>query len=168
MPSLAATLRVPADGIDLASLDTRATPQATGGKSATKKRRAELADELADLQERLYAHGRTGDPRSVLLVLQGLDTAGKGGTIKHVVGQMDPQCGESTYPRTSSASDSSRVSTIPPSTGSTTPRTSRRGPWGDYLEAYNDALNRCSAEAAPWYVIPADRSGTATGRSPGC
>jgi polyphosphate kinase 2 (PPK2 family) len=29
--------------------------------------------------------------------------------------------------------------------------------WSDYLEAYNDALNRCNAEAAPWYVVPADR-----------
>jgi polyphosphate kinase 2 (PPK2 family) len=91
MESLAATLRVPADGIDLSSIDTRATPQAPGGKGATKKHQAELADELADLQERLYAHGHTGGRRSLLLVLQGLDTSGKGGTIKHVVGQMDPQ-----------------------------------------------------------------------------
>jgi PPK2 family polyphosphate:nucleotide phosphotransferase len=91
MQSLAATLRVPGDGIDLPSVDTRATPQAPGGKRATKNHQAELADELADLQERLYAHGRTGDRRRVLLVLQGLDTSGKGGTIKHVVGQMDPQ-----------------------------------------------------------------------------
>ena len=27
----------------------------------------------------------------MLLVLQGLDTSGKGGTVRHVVGQMDPQ-----------------------------------------------------------------------------
>ena len=32
-----------------------------------------------DLQERLYADGRTGGDRSVLLVLQGMDTSGKGG-----------------------------------------------------------------------------------------
>ena len=29
--------------------------------------------------------------------------------------------------------------------------------WDDYLEAYTDALTRCSTEAAPWHVIPADR-----------
>ena len=27
----------------------------------------------------------------------------------------------------------------------------------DYVEAYGDALTRCNTEAAPWYVIPADR-----------
>src|SRR4051812_49977383 len=39
----------------------------------------------------LYAEGRTGGKRSLLLVLQGLDTSGKSGTIKHVIGQVDPQ-----------------------------------------------------------------------------
>ena len=29
--------------------------------------------------------------------------------------------------------------------------------WDDYLEAYEDALSRCSTESAPWYVVPADR-----------
>lgn len=28
--------------------------------------------------------------------------------------------------------------------------------WGDYIEAYEDALNRCSTEWAPWYVVPAN------------
>jgi PPK2 family polyphosphate:nucleotide phosphotransferase len=89
--SLADTLRVPAGGLDLSTVDARATPQAPGGKSATRNDQAQLAPTLADLQERLYAHGRAGGDRSLLLVLQGLDTSGKGGTIEHVVGQMDPQ-----------------------------------------------------------------------------
>jgi polyphosphate kinase 2 (PPK2 family) len=29
--------------------------------------------------------------------------------------------------------------------------------WDDYMAAYEDALSRCSTEAAPWYIIPADR-----------
>ena len=29
--------------------------------------------------------------------------------------------------------------------------------WDDYVEAYEDALSRCSTEGAPWYVVPADR-----------
>ncbi len=29
--------------------------------------------------------------------------------------------------------------------------------WSDYLDAYTDALARCSTEVAPWFVIPADR-----------
>jgi PPK2 family polyphosphate:nucleotide phosphotransferase len=83
-------LRVPAGPVDLAAIDTRATPCFTGDKAAAEAERAELADELSTLQEQLYAEGRTGGSRSVLLVLQGMDTSGKGGTIKHVVGQVDP------------------------------------------------------------------------------
>jgi PPK2 family polyphosphate:nucleotide phosphotransferase len=33
---------------------------------------------------------------------------------------------------------------------------SERERWGDYVPAYEDMLSRCSTEAAPWYVIPAD------------
>ena len=29
--------------------------------------------------------------------------------------------------------------------------------WGEYMAAYEDALARCSTDAAPWYIIPADR-----------
>ena len=39
----------------------------------------------------LYANSRAGDTHSVLLVLQGMDTAGKGGIVKHVVGSANPQ-----------------------------------------------------------------------------
>lgn len=28
--------------------------------------------------------------------------------------------------------------------------------WDDYTEAYEDALNRCSPETAPWRIVPAD------------
>ncbi len=31
-----------------------------------------------------------------------------------------------------------------------------RGRWDDYMEAYEDALSRCSTEYAPWHIIPAD------------
>jgi PPK2 family polyphosphate:nucleotide phosphotransferase len=78
-------------GADLADLDESATPGWTGKRSDGEKLLAARAPELADLQERLFAHGRTGGGRSVLLVLQGLDTAGKGGIVRHVVGMVDPQ-----------------------------------------------------------------------------
>ncbi|MEV4641280.1 PPK2 family polyphosphate kinase [Actinoplanes sp. NPDC049548] len=32
-----------------------------------------------------------------------------------------------------------------------------RSLWDEYQQAYEDALNRCSTAAAPWYVVPADR-----------
>ncbi|ALX05021.1 MULTISPECIES: PPK2 family polyphosphate kinase [Aeromicrobium] len=74
----------------LAEVDSRSTPGFDGDKAAGKAALAELGTELADLQERLHAHGTTGDPRSVLVVLQGMDTSGKGGTIEKVVGLVSP------------------------------------------------------------------------------
>ena len=46
---------------------------------------AERNERFAGLQEMLYANGKAGDNRTLLLVLQGMDTAGKGGIVKHVV-----------------------------------------------------------------------------------
>jgi PPK2 family polyphosphate:nucleotide phosphotransferase len=83
-------LRVPPGPLDLAAVDTRATPGFDGDKDDAAQDHAALSEQLAELQEQLYAEGRTGGNRSILLVLQGMDTSGKGGTIKHVVGQMDP------------------------------------------------------------------------------
>jgi PPK2 family polyphosphate:nucleotide phosphotransferase len=84
-------LRVPTGDVDLRSYDTRATPGFSGGKAAGKAALAEVGSRLSDLQEKLYASGVTGDRRSVLLVLQGMDSSGKGGTVRHVIGQVDPQ-----------------------------------------------------------------------------
>ena len=84
-------LRLTSGPLDLTGVDTRATPGFSGSKSEGKAALAALGDELADLQERLFAQGRSGSRRSVLLVLQGMDTSGKGGTLRHTVGLMDPQ-----------------------------------------------------------------------------
>jgi polyphosphate kinase 2 (PPK2 family) len=32
-----------------------------------------------------------------------------------------------------------------------------RKKWGEYMNAYTDAINNCSIKQAPWYVIPANR-----------
>jgi PPK2 family polyphosphate:nucleotide phosphotransferase len=74
----------------LADVDSRSTPGFDGGKSDAKQAVLVVGDELADLQERLYANGTRDDPRSVLLVLQGMDTSGKGGVIRHAAGLVDP------------------------------------------------------------------------------
>jgi PPK2 family polyphosphate:nucleotide phosphotransferase len=84
-------LRVPAGPVDLSALDTRATPGFDGDKAAGKAELASLGPRLSDLQERLHAEGVSGGRRSLLLVLQGMDTAGKGGVVRHVIGQVDPQ-----------------------------------------------------------------------------
>lgn len=77
------------EGFLLAGSDTAATPGFDGRKKDGAAALAEGAAILADLQERLFAAGTLGDRRSVLLVLQAMDTAGKGGIVTHVVGQMN-------------------------------------------------------------------------------
>jgi PPK2 family polyphosphate:nucleotide phosphotransferase len=84
-------LRLPPGPVDLATIPTDATPDFSGGKADGKAALAALGDELSDLQERLFAEGRSGFSRSVLLVLQGMDTSGKGGVLRHTVGLIDPQ-----------------------------------------------------------------------------
>jgi PPK2 family polyphosphate:nucleotide phosphotransferase len=84
-------LRVPPGPVDLAALDTRATPGFDGDKAAGKAELAALGPRLSDLQERLHADGVRDGTRSLLLVLQGMDTSGKGGVVRHVIGQVDPQ-----------------------------------------------------------------------------
>jgi PPK2 family polyphosphate:nucleotide phosphotransferase len=92
MAKMSKTLRAPTGRIDLRSIDARATPAADGGgKKAGARLQEKLAPRLAELQEKLYADGHSGGRRRVLLVLQGFDTSGKSGTIKHVLGQVDPQ-----------------------------------------------------------------------------
>jgi PPK2 family polyphosphate:nucleotide phosphotransferase len=84
-------LRVPSGPVDLSKYDTRATPGFTGTKDEGKVALESLGPEVSDWQERLFAEGRKGGQRSVLLVLQGMDTSGKGGVIRHGAGLMDPQ-----------------------------------------------------------------------------
>lgn len=79
-----------AAGFDLAAVDTSSSPGVLDRETAEKQLEKNRA-ELGMLQERLYADSTTGGTRSVLLVLQAMDTAGKGGIIRHVVGQVDPQ-----------------------------------------------------------------------------
>ncbi len=77
--------------IDLSALDSRATPGFEGDKEAGQRAlKQEVGEVLALRQEQLYARGTTGGRERVLLVLQGMDTSGKGGTIAKVAGLMDP------------------------------------------------------------------------------
>jgi PPK2 family polyphosphate:nucleotide phosphotransferase len=237
--SLSEQLRVPDGGIDIRAVDTRATPAADGGKKAAgAKLQDALAPRLGELQEMLYAEGRSGGGRSLLLVLQGLDTSGKSGTIKHVIGQVDPQGAQISAFKAPTPEEQrhdflwriklrlpqagiigvfdrshyedvlvARVrNLVPRSTWSRRYATINRfeksaaasgttivkcflhvsfddwrerqlarlddptkhwkfnpgdiddaALWNDYLDAYQDALNRCSTDAAPWHVIPAGR-----------
>jgi PPK2 family polyphosphate:nucleotide phosphotransferase len=79
-------LSVPPDSDDpIARHETDSHP---GVKDKKKAALAEATDgeQLAGLQERLFAE----EKRTLLLVLQGIDTSGKDGTIKHVIGDVNP------------------------------------------------------------------------------
>lgn len=80
------------EGFRLGEVDPESTPGYDGDKKSGKKDLEALSAELNDLQERLFAahHDEDSGP-AVLLVLQAMDTAGKGGIVRHVVGAVDPQ-----------------------------------------------------------------------------
>mgnify|MGYP003645348180 CR=1 FL=1 len=83
-------LRAPAD-VRLHDIDTRSTPGFDGDKADGERALADGVDELSSLQERLHAASTAGETRRVLLVIQAMDTAGKGGIVRHVIGSVDPQ-----------------------------------------------------------------------------
>lgn len=225
-------------GIDLSAIDTRGTPVFDGRKTEGKKTLTALAGPVSDLQERLFAEATAGGRRRVLLVIQGMDTAGKGGVMRHVVGNVDPQGVAITAfkaptkeelehsflwrirkalpaPGQIGVFDRShyedvlvtRVHGLVPSTqwsrrytqintfeeevagaGTTIIKVmlhiskdeqkerlaerldrpdkhwkfspadiDERAHWEEYQEAYRVAIDRCSTDVAPWYVVPADR-----------
>jgi PPK2 family polyphosphate:nucleotide phosphotransferase len=80
-----------APGFSLDAIDTAATPGFDGHKAAGTRALADGADEFAELQEKLFAQSLRDGTRSVLLVVQAMDTAGKGGIVDHVLGQVNPQ-----------------------------------------------------------------------------
>jgi len=230
-------LRVDA-GFSLADLDPRSTPAFTGNKADGEEVMGELQSRLGDLQERLFAESKGGGQRSVLLVIQGMDTSGKGGIMRHVVGAVDPQGVHITSFKAPSGEEKRhrflwRIRNALPQPGqigvfdrshyedvlvvrvhNLVPRATwmrryaqinafeqgvvdsgtvivkvmmhisgdeqkarlterleredkhwkfnpgdidERAHWADYMQAYQAALEQCSTDAAPWFVVPADR-----------
>jgi PPK2 family polyphosphate:nucleotide phosphotransferase len=225
-------------GFVLADVDPRSTPGFSGDKAEGKEVMDELQARLGDLQERLFAESKGGGQRSVLLVIQGMDTSGKGGIMRHVVGAVDPQGVHITSFKAPSGEEKRhrflwRIRNALPQPGqigvfdrshyedvlvvrvhNLVPRATwmrryaqinafeqgvvdsgtvivkvmmhisgdeqkarlterleredkhwkfnpgdidERAHWADYLQAYQAALEQCSTDAAPWFVVPADR-----------
>jgi PPK2 family polyphosphate:nucleotide phosphotransferase len=90
---LTEVLRCPAGAVDLSALDSSGTPGFPGLKADAARLTSALEPELGDLQERLFAAGRVAPQQAprVLVILQGMDTSGKGGVIRHAIGMVDPQ-----------------------------------------------------------------------------
>ncbi|MGW9375708.1 PPK2 family polyphosphate kinase [Streptomyces xanthophaeus] len=232
-------LRAPAGGrLDLRRFDPRAIPSGPPDKAAALAAAGPAGERLASLQDRLYAASTAGDRRRLLLVLQGMDTSGKGGTVKHVIGAFNPSgCRVRAFKAPTAEEQEHpflwRVTQALPRPGEIgifdrshyedvliarvrelVPRSvlgrryaqinrfeqalvddgvtvvkvflhisyeeqrkrllerldnpdkhwkfspadiDDRALWPDYRHAYELALERCSTEAAPWYVVPADR-----------
>ena len=227
-----------APGDLLTTWSTDQTDTAPGDRAATEVATAVLLAELAELQERLYAEGVGGGQRSLLLLLQGMDTSGKDGTVRRVMGSMNPAGVVITSFKKPTAEELAhdflwRVDKALPPSGMVgvfnrsqyedvlvvrvhelVPETewstrydrinefefrvvdsgchiikvmlhiskdeqkerlgqrledptkywkynpgdlTERSFWDDYQAAYQDALTRCSTDAAPWYVVPGDR-----------
>ncbi len=77
----------PGSKVDLSKFDPQDMSELPEGKEEGKTVLDELNDELEELQELMYAERR----RKVLIVLQGMDTSGKDGTIRHVFDRVNPQ-----------------------------------------------------------------------------
>ena len=76
----------PAAPFKLADIDPAAKPFSSGDKPADKAQVEALATELDALQDLFYADKRF----KLLVVLQGIDTSGKDGTLRGVFGRMSP------------------------------------------------------------------------------
>ncbi len=72
--------------VKLKNYDSNYTDEHTDHKEAAQEL-AKLSDELSELQELLAA----AQHQSMLVVLQGMDTSGKDGTIRHVLSHVNPQ-----------------------------------------------------------------------------
>lgn len=235
--SARAAFRYPRD-TGLAAVDPRSRPIGPRQREKGEHELAELGERLNALQEALYAEAAGGGRRAVLLVLQGMDTSGKGGVIKHVGGLVNPAAlriasfkkptpdelaHDFLWRIRKQLPDAGRIGVFDRShyedvlvarveslvaedvwrgryerinafeaelgeAGVTVlkcmlhispeeqeqrllarlddPRKrwkynpgdlDARARWSQYQQAYDEAMRRCGPDAAPWYVIPADR-----------
>ena len=76
----------PGSKVDLKDWDADDKSASPGNKEEDEKRLTELAVRIDELQELLYAEAKRG----ILIVLQGMDTSGKDGAIRHVIREIDP------------------------------------------------------------------------------
>lgn len=77
-------------GVQVADVDGSATPGWSNSKDDAERFIDISSTSIARYQNLLYANGVSGSKRRLLIVLQGMDAAGKGGIVKHVFSQGDP------------------------------------------------------------------------------
>lgn len=72
--------------LKIVDADAAQKPLSSGDKAQDKLLVEQQAQQIADLQEILYAERKY----KILIVLQGMDTSGKDGTVRGVFGKIDP------------------------------------------------------------------------------
>lgn len=78
------------EGFSLRDIDPGATPGTTAGKREGAEELERAEQPLRELQEKLFACSWEGSKKRVLVVLQAMDAAGKGGVVNHVFGGLEP------------------------------------------------------------------------------
>ena len=76
--------------VRLRDIDPAATPATTVTSDAGKAELVFSAQELRELQEKLFAQSRAGGKDRLLVILQAMDAAGKGGIVNRVFGTVEP------------------------------------------------------------------------------
>ncbi|GAB4384499.1 MAG: polyphosphate kinase 2 family protein [Phycisphaerales bacterium] len=90
--NVAELLRVrPGIRVDLASMDASETPGLEGPKHRARPHAAMLHQRNCEAMQRLQYLLWAEQKRALLVILQGMDAAGKDGTIRHVFGVLNPQ-----------------------------------------------------------------------------
>lgn len=77
----------PDSPIQLAQIDANPRPDMPTEKAIAKEALSAIHQRLSDLQQRFFVDRR----KKLLIVLQGMDTSGKNGTIRHVFRGVNPQ-----------------------------------------------------------------------------
>jgi PPK2 family polyphosphate:nucleotide phosphotransferase len=73
--------------LDLSEFDPSDTSPLKGGKEEAEAELPQILEQLEEAQELLFA----GHRHKLLIVLQGMDTSGKDGTVRHVMRGFNPQ-----------------------------------------------------------------------------
>lgn len=77
-------------GFDLREVDPSATPGTNGKSAAGVQELKRATEQMRELQKQLYAMSWVGSSARVLVVLQAMDAAGKGGLVSNVFGGLEP------------------------------------------------------------------------------
>lgn len=152
----------PGSQVDLSLWDPNDEGDFKGHKKQALAAVTKLDRKLGALQEILYADHK----RKVLIVLQGMDTAGKDGTISHVFASVNPQGVRVVGFKVPTPEELDhdylwRVHKQVPLAGEMVifnpGDLKERKLWPEYMQAYEQALAHTSTDFAPWYVVPANR-----------